>query len=93
MRTGGVLTLATRHVDHTVRISVSDTGEGIPADRQETIFRPFFTTKHQGTGLGLAITRGIVERHGGRLEVESMPGAGSTFTLVLAVPPQPDPAP
>jgi len=93
MRTGGVLTLATRHVDHTVRISVSDTGEGIPADRQETIFRPFFTTKHQGTGLGLAITRGIVERHGGRLEVESMPGAGSTFTLVLAVAPQPDLAP
>ncbi|HET7039200.1 MAG TPA: ATP-binding protein [Gemmatimonadales bacterium] len=83
MQPGGVLTLAARHVDHTVRIAVSDTGEGIPADRHETIFRPFFTTKHRGTGLGLTITRGIVERHGGRLEVESRPGAGSTFTLVL----------
>jgi two-component system NtrC family sensor kinase len=93
MRTGGVLKLATRHVDHAVRISVSDTGEGIPADRQEAIFRPFFTTQHQGTDLGLAMTRGIVERHGGRLEVESQPGAGSTFTLVLAVPRQPEQTP
>jgi signal transduction histidine kinase len=86
MRRGGVLTIETRHADHTVRISVSDTGEGIPAGRHEAIFRPFFTTKHRGTGLGLAITRGIVERHGGRLEVESEPGVGSTFTLVVSVP-------
>lgn len=93
MRPGGVLTITTRPEDRTVRISVSDTGEGVPADRQEAIFRPFFTTKHRGTGLGLAITRGIVERHGGRLEVESEPGVGSTFTLVLPVPPPQEPAP
>jgi signal transduction histidine kinase len=93
MQPGGVLTLAARHMDHTVRISVSDTGEGIPDDRLEAIFRPFFTTKHRGTGLGLAITRGIVERHGGRLEVESEPGVGSTFTLVLSVLPRQESAP
>lgn len=93
MRPGGVLTIATRHEDRTVRISVSDTGDGVPADRLEAIFRPFFTTKHTGTGLGLAITRGIVERHGGRLEVESEPGVGSTFTLVLPIPPLQEPAP
>jgi signal transduction histidine kinase len=93
MRPGGVLTITTWHEDRTVRISVSDTGEGVPADRQDAIFRPFFTTKHRGTGLGLAITRGIVERHGGRLAVESEPGVGSTFTLVLPVPPPQEPAP
>ena len=53
-------------------------------DEMTEIFRPFFTTKHRGTGLGLAITRSIVERHGGRLEVESTPGQGSTFALVLS---------
>ncbi len=81
---GGVVGISTECVNGEVRISVSDTGAGIPKDRIEEIFRPFFTTKHQGTGLGLAITRGIVERHGGRLEVGSEEGQGSQFTLVFA---------
>ncbi len=80
---GGVVGISTDCVNGEVRISVSDTGAGIPEDRLDEIFRPFFTTKHQGTGLGLAITRGIVERHGGRLEVESEEGQGSQFTLVF----------
>ncbi len=52
-------------------------------DQIERIFRPFYTTKHRGSGLGLAITRGIVERHGGRIEVESGLGEGSCFTLIV----------
>jgi len=86
MGPGGVLTILTDHVNDEVHIAISDTGTGIPGEQLETIFRPFYTTKHQGTGLGLAITRGIVERHGGRLEVESEVGTGSTFTLVFSAP-------
>ena len=68
-----------------VEVSVRDTGPGIKTEIVEKIFDPFFTTKDvdRGTGLGLAISHGIVERHGGRIEVESRPGAGSTFTIVL----------
>jgi signal transduction histidine kinase len=54
----------------------------------DRIYRPFYTTKHQGTGLGLTITRGIVERHGGHIEIESKVGEGSTFTLVIPAKPQ-----
>jgi signal transduction histidine kinase len=84
MGPGGVLTLSTRRVSGEVHISVSDTGTGILDDQLATIFRPFYTTKHQGTGLGLTITRGIMERHGGRLKVQTEVGVGSTFTLALS---------
>lgn len=80
---GGMLGISVQRVRNEVHISVTDTGSGIAAEDQGTIFRPFYTTKHQGTGLGLAITRSIVERHGGRLELQSELGKGSTFTLVL----------
>ncbi len=83
MSSGGVLTFGIEPLDEEVRMTVSDTGAGITESAKSDIFRPFFTTKHRGTGLGLAITRSIVERHGGRLEVESTPGHGSTFGLVL----------
>lgn len=73
--------------DGTVRFLVSDTGRGIPVGELESIFKPFFTTRHSGSGLGLSITREIVERHGGRVEVESRLGAGSTFTVILPVRP------
>jgi signal transduction histidine kinase len=84
MTAGGVLTFGIEPVGDEVRITVSDTGAGIPENVMKEIFRPFFTTKHRGTGLGLAITRSIVERHGGRLEVESASGHGTTFALVLS---------
>jgi two-component system, sensor histidine kinase FlrB len=66
-----------------LRLSVSDTGAGIPAAQRSRIFDPFFTTKDEGTGLGLAIVHAIVEAHQGRIDVESSEGRGTTFTIVL----------
>lgn len=69
-----------------VRISVSDTGVGIEPEHRSRLFDPFFTTKEVGTGLGLAIVHAIVEGHHGRVEVESEPGRGTTFTINLPQP-------
>jgi signal transduction histidine kinase len=68
-----------------IRIAVEDDGPGIPQENLERIFEPFFTTKPdgQGTGLGLAVSRGLVEKLGGRIEVESRPGEGCTFRISL----------
>jgi len=66
-----------------LRISVKDQGTGIPREHRERIFEPFFTTKKAGTGLGLATAFSILRRHEGNLEVESEPGQGSTFHLLL----------
>ncbi|HEY8368050.1 MAG TPA: PAS domain S-box protein [Thermodesulfobacteriota bacterium] len=66
-----------------VRLSVADTGPGIPADLQGRIFDPFFTTKPTGSGLGLAVSFGIVKDHGGVMTVESREGEGATFTIAL----------
>jgi len=69
---------------HQVGITVSDTGTGIPPETQARIFEPFFTTKgNSGTGLGLVVVRSVVVRHGGSIEVESVPGAGTHFRLVV----------
>lgn len=67
-----------------VGIDVTDNGEGISPERLPRIFEPFFTTKATGTGLGLSICRDIVERMGGRIDVASSPGVGSTFTVWLS---------
>jgi signal transduction histidine kinase len=66
-------------------IAVADEGRGIEEEVRDRIFEPFFTTKSAGTGLGLAIVKRIVEAHGGRIDVESMPAAGTTFRLVLPI--------
>jgi PAS domain S-box-containing protein len=68
-----------------IRIEIIDTGYGIPGDMQARIFDPFFTMKQDGTGIGLAISRKIIVQHGGRITVHSVPGSGSTFTMVLPV--------
>ncbi|HEV8600627.1 MAG TPA: ATP-binding protein [Gemmatimonadales bacterium] len=90
MEDGGVLTVRSRpHSQRSdeVLIEVADTGHGIPAADLQKIFEPFYTTKPpgRGTGLGLSICYGIVEQHMGRLEVESLPGFGSTFRVYLPV--------
>ena len=68
-------------------ISVQDTGQGIPEEHLSRIFDPFFTTKEvgQGTGMGLSVSHGIIQKHGGRITVDSRPGKGSTFTLYLPI--------
>lgn len=68
---------------HVVEVRIADTGPGIPADVASKVFTPFFTTKPRGAGLGLAICRRIVEDHGGTIEVESPPGQGASFRVVL----------
>jgi signal transduction histidine kinase len=70
-----------------VSIAVSDNGCGIPSNNIEKIFDPFFTTKPigKGTGLGLYMSYGIIVKHGGRIEVHSEIGNGSTFTLYLPI--------
>ncbi len=66
-----------------IRIVISDSGCGMPKDVLEKIFDPFYTTKPSGTGLGLAITHGIIEQHGGRIDVDSSPDQGTTFMVIL----------
>jgi two-component system, cell cycle sensor histidine kinase and response regulator CckA len=66
-----------------VRLTVQDQGHGIPADTLDRIFDPYFTTKEFGSGLGLAITYSIVHAHGGAITVESHPGQGARFTILL----------
>jgi signal transduction histidine kinase len=81
---GGELTISTRCDGREVRVSISDTGVGIPAERMEDIFNAFFTTKAAGTGMGLAISRAIIESHGGRLWATANPGRGARFHFTLA---------
>jgi two-component system NtrC family sensor kinase len=85
MQSGGTLLLGTSHVDDQVVIEVTDTGCGIKPQDLEKIFEPFFTTKPvgKGTGLGLSVSSGIIQQHGGTLEVESVLGKGTTFTVHL----------
>jgi signal transduction histidine kinase len=69
-----------------VRLEVADTGSGIPATERKEIFEAFFSTKHhsgRGTGLGLFISSQIAREHGGRIDLDSEEGAGSTFSVVL----------
>jgi signal transduction histidine kinase len=83
MPRGGALRLCVRHLGGEVLLSVSDTGPGIAPEDLPRVFEPYFTTKAGGTGLGLAIAERIVSEHGGRVEVESHPGQGATFTVRL----------
>jgi signal transduction histidine kinase len=98
MSGGGVLTIATDNVHLKgaisrwknepvsgpyVRLSVTDTGHGINAEVMEKLFDPFFTTKDYGTGLGLSVVHGIIQEHGGQIEVESELRKGTAFHILL----------
>ncbi|MCB1748271.1 MAG: hypothetical protein H6977_12725 [Gammaproteobacteria bacterium] len=81
----GRLRIDTAVAGDEVVVRFRDDGPGMPADVREHVFDPFYTTKPvgQGTGLGLSVSHGIVQRHGGRIEVDSAPGAGTEFRVVL----------
>jgi two-component system NtrC family sensor kinase len=83
----GIITISISSDEKKVSISISDTGKGMDGEEIKKIFNPFFTTKEvgKGTGLGLSVSLGIVESMGGSIEVQSLPGAGSVFTVVLPI--------
>lgn len=85
MPDGGTLIVEARPTGEELTLTVSDTGVGIPAGAGSRVFEPFFSTKEQtsAAGLGLAVVYGIVQRHGGDIEVDSEVGRGTTFTIVL----------
>ena len=83
MPDGGTLTISASRQDKQITIAVQDTGPGMTRETLDTIFTPFFTTKHKGTGLGLAITQKVVTEHGGEIKATSILDQGSCFTLVL----------
>jgi hypothetical protein len=83
MRQGGRLGIRFGHDGSTASVTVSDSGGGIPAEHLGMIFDPFFTTKEKGTGFGLSVALRIVKSYGGRIQVESQPGAGSRFQVSL----------
>ena len=96
MSDGGTLTITTSEaggikingsIKDTVRIDIIDTGVGIPEENINKLFTPFFTTKvkGKGVGLGLPMVHGIIKQHGGRIDVNSIPNQGTTFTLYLEV--------
>ncbi|NIQ93081.1 MAG: sensor histidine kinase, partial [Desulfuromonadales bacterium] len=83
MPDGGRLDIRCHEQDDKLFIRFTDSGPGIPEQLQDRIFNPFYTTRSDGTGLGLAITHRIIDGHGGRLSVESVPGEGATFIVEL----------
>jgi signal transduction histidine kinase len=84
---GGTIRIRAKAEGDTAVVTVSDDGPGIPPELLPRIFDPFFTTKDvgEGSGLGLSIVHGIIERHGGKISVESEPGHGATFTVRLPI--------
>ncbi len=85
MSDGGMLRIGLAPEKKMVKLTIADTGHGIPRDVVEKVFEPFFTTKEfgQGTGLGLTVVKGIIEEHQGSIVVESTEGKGTTFTILL----------
>jgi two-component system NtrC family sensor kinase len=94
-RGAGRVSVATRRSEdgESALLAVTDDGEGIPKEALERIFEPFFTTKDdgKGVGLGLAVVYGIVESHGGRIEVRTAGGRGTTFEVILPIAPEGSP--
>jgi len=88
---GGTISVTAHNEDARVLLTVADDGSGIPQDVLPRIFDPFFTTKDvgEGSGLGLSIVHGIIERHGGHIDVDSQPGQGTRLSISFPLPPGP----
>jgi two-component system NtrC family sensor kinase len=85
MAKGGTLTVLSRAVGSSVEVRMTDTGPGIAPEHLSRILDPFFTTKEKGTGLGLSVVYGIIDRHGGTLDIDSKIGVGTTVVVRLPV--------
>jgi signal transduction histidine kinase len=85
MKDGGQLSFFSALKNDMITIIVKDSGVGIPPENMSKLFEPLFTTKIKGIGLGLAVSRKLIEANGGRIEVQSELGVGSTFTVWLPV--------
>jgi two-component system nitrogen regulation sensor histidine kinase NtrY len=91
MPSGGTLTVRTRRKSDVAELEISDTGAGLTSEERARLFTPYSTTKQHGTGLGLAIVQAVVTDHGGTVEAESAPGAGTTFRIALPLVHRPSP--
>jgi two-component system NtrC family sensor kinase len=82
---GGVVTVSTADEHGRVAVRIADNGHGMPKETLARVFEPFFTTRPvgEGTGLGLSVCHGIVNRHGGTIDIQSVPGGGTTVTVSL----------
>ena len=85
MAKGGSLTVSTLSDGDSIKVSVKDTGSGIPEEHLDSIWDPLFSTKNRGVGLGLPIGQKIITQHGGRIEIESMPNRGTTCHIYLPI--------
>jgi len=85
MISGGKLTISARRKGDMLAIAIQDTGEGIQPENFSRLFEPLFTTKPKGIGLGLAVSKKLIEANGGKIELESEPGRGSTFMVYLPI--------
>jgi len=83
MPQGGKISISSVEKKQDILISITDNGPGIDAKDKRKLFTPLFTTKARGIGLGLAVSKKFIEANGGRIDVQSKPGQGSTFTIVL----------
>ena len=81
---GGSISIKLSNAEaNSVKVEITDTGDGIAADDISKIFEPYFSTKDTGTGLGLAIVKKAIDDHGGTINVTSKEGSGTTFTIIL----------
>jgi len=85
MPDGGTLTVKTSRKNSDVELEIRDTGTGIGKEDINRVFTPFFTTKARGVGLGLAIVNNIIQKHGGHIDIQSAPGQGTSFKIILPI--------
>jgi two-component system NtrC family sensor kinase len=85
MNSGGRLRVTSRQSGGMVEVEFADTGAGIPPEHLSRILDPFFTTKEKGTGLGLSVVDGLIDRHGGKLDIRSQVGVGTTVIVRLPI--------